>query len=179
MTRRPLLVGALVAIGLTVTDVPSPLRLAPALRLRTTLSVNGACPGVEPVSVGFATSVTYCYTVTNIGTTQTRDIVITDRRGSVRIGTLRGGQSLTLARTIPVAPDAGWLAVEPGVATATEEPVAGTAEAANTDGPTSDLSATAIAPDTLGERHAIVSEGQTALVLSGATPVPPTTLQSP
>ena len=172
MTRKPLLVGALVLLVATVTDVAPPIRLAPALRLK--VSVDGACPGVEGVGVGSATSVTYCYTVTNTGSAPARDIVITDARGTVRVGTLRGGQSRTIARTLAVTPDAGWLGAEPGVATTMDEAVAGTAEAASMDGVTPELSVTATAQD-----DPSFGESQPGLVFRGAAPAPATNLQSP
>ena len=46
-----------------------------------TVAVDGACPGDGRVRVLAATSVTYCYTVTNIGRMPAHDIVITDERG--------------------------------------------------------------------------------------------------
>ena len=172
MTRRPLLVGAIVLTVLTVTDVAPPIRLSPALRLRMTVSVNGACPGVESVGVGSATSVTYCYTVTNTGSTPARGIVLTDARGSVRVGTLRGGQSLTVARTIPLTPDVGWVAEAPDLATATHEAIGGVAEAASADAVTPELSLTATA------RDASLADGVSGAAFL-ASPAPAPTLQSP
>jgi hypothetical protein len=179
MTRKPLLAGGLVAVVLTISDIAPPIRLAPALRLRQTVAVNGACPGVGQVSVGSATSVTYCYTVTNTGSTAARDIVITDARGSVRVGTLHGGESRTVARTLAAVPDAGWVATEPSVATAADEPAMGAAEAADLDGATPEISLTTLATDAAGDRQAAVGESQPGDVVSGATPATATTLQSP
>jgi len=104
MARRPLVAGGLVLAILTLVDAPSPVRLMPGLRLRKTVSVDGACPGVDRVSVRAATSVTYCYTVTNTGSMLARDIVVTDAGRSVHIGALAGGQSRTVTRTIVVSP---------------------------------------------------------------------------
>jgi hypothetical protein len=131
MTRTPLLAGGLVLLVLTIADVPPAPRLAPALRLRRTVSVDGACPGVEGAPVRAATSVTYCYTVTNIGSTPARDVVITDAGRSVRVGRLAAGQSRTVAHSVE-APDAGSLAAASGVATEATT-LAGAAEASDAE----------------------------------------------
>lgn len=112
MTRGPRLAGALVVLLMIAVDAPRPIGLAPVLKIRKTVSVNGACPGAEQVTVRAASSVTYCYTVTNMGTGAARDIIVMDAGARVRVGALARGQSRTVARTIPapasgaVAPDA-------------------------------------------------------------------------
>ena len=68
------------------------------------MSVDGACPGAEPVGGRAATSVTYCYTVTNTGSVTARDIVVTDAGRAVRVGALARGQSRTVARTLALPP---------------------------------------------------------------------------
>ncbi|HTO10952.1 MAG TPA: hypothetical protein VMQ51_05225 [Candidatus Binatia bacterium] len=194
MRRSPLLAGGVVLVVLTVAEAPPPVRLPPALRLRTTVSVNGACPSTDQVTVLAATSVTYCYTVTNTGPSPARDIVVRDARGSVRIGALAGGQSRTVARTVVVTSDASLPVVASEVGTATEPTVAGAAEAASMDDVTpAPASATTVSSDGSAQEDVSVSDGQAAGVrapmaslatglvfLGSATPAAPaTTLQSP
>lgn len=143
MKRAPLLAGAVVLAAVTLADAPHPIPVAPALRLRRTLGVDGACPGADRVRVLAATSVTYCYTVTNTASTPARDVVITDARGSVPVGTLAGGQSRTVTRTVVMTADAGSLAVASAVESATTMPGVGVAEAACTDAVIPALSSTA------------------------------------
>jgi hypothetical protein len=132
MRRTPLATGAVVLVALTLADAPPPIRLVPALRLRTTVSVDGACPGADRVVVRAATSVTYCYSVTNTGSTPVRNVVIVNAGRSVRVGALAGGQSRTVTYTIVVTPAAGALAEAPGAGTASEQPATeGMAEAAD------------------------------------------------
>ena len=133
MTRTPLLFGGVVLVLLTLADFPRPLRLPPALKWHRSVGINGACPGDETVRVLAATSVTYCYTVTNTGRASARNIVIVDAGRSVRVGTLAGGQSRIVARTVIVTPDTGSLVMAAGEGTATAPPVTGAAEAVSAD----------------------------------------------
>ena len=129
MTRGPRLVGTMVVLLLTVVDAPRPIGLAPALKIRKFVSVNGACPGAEQVTVRAASSVTYCYTVTNTGTGPARDIIVMDAGTRVRVGALARGQSRTVARTV-TAPSTSAVASD---ATATMPPAA--EDAADTTAP--------------------------------------------
>ena len=188
MTRTPLLFGGVVLVLLTLADFPRPLRLPPALKWHRSVGINGACPGDESVRVLAATSVTYCYSVTNTGRASARNIVIIDGGRSVRVGTLAGGQSRIVARTVVVTPDAASRAMAPGEGTATAPPVAGAAEAVSADAVTPLSVATAEAADDACcvERTdaAVIESAQIAshapgLVFLGATAVPAATLQSP
>ena len=189
MTRRPLLLGGVVLVLLTLADFPRPLRLPPALRWHRSVGINGACSGDDRVRVLAATSVTYCYTVTNTGRESARDIVIVDAGRSVRVGTLAGGQSRIVTRTVVVTPDASSLAPAAGEGAATAPPAAGTAEAAGADDVTPPSVATAESAD--GACHCIeiadpgviesvqLASHAPGLVFLGATPAAATTLQSP
>ena len=179
MKRAPLLLGGVVLVLLTLADFPRPVRLPPALKWRRTVGVNGGCPGVEGVSVLAATSVTYCYTVTNTGATPARGIVFTDAGGTVRLGTLAGGQSRTIARTLVVAPDADWLAVVSSEGTAPEPPVAGSAEAASTGGVTPPPSDPDVIESASGIAGAPIAPGLVFLGSTTAAAPAGTTLQSP
>lgn len=121
MTRRPLAVGGLILVTLIVADTLPPVPLAPVLQLRKTVSVDGACPGADTVVVRAASSVTYCYTVTNTGPMEVRNIVVRDAGRSMRVGALAGGQSRTVARAAATTPEP----VTAGEASVTTEPVAG------------------------------------------------------
>jgi hypothetical protein len=166
MTRTPLLFGGVVLVLLTLADFPRPLRLPPALKWHRSVGINGACPGDETVRVLAATSVTYCYTVTNTGRASARNIVIVDAGRSVRVGTLAGGQSRVIARTVVVTPDAGSLATVPGESTAMAPPVAGAAEAVSADAVTPLSGATAEAADDDSRRV----ESPDARVIEGGAP---------
>jgi large repetitive protein len=165
MRRRPLLLGGLLLVTLTLVDVPRPIGLVPALRVRKTVSVDGACPGADRVRVLAATSVTYCYTVTNTGDTLARDIVVTDGGGSVRVGALARGQSRTVTRTVVASRGAGAPAVTAGAEATTSEPAPDTAEVTGPDAVTPVLSTATLEAPSLG--------------LLGSTPAAATTLQSP
>jgi hypothetical protein len=189
MTRRPLLFGGAVLVLLMLADFPRPLRLPPALKWHRTVGINGACSGDDRVRVLAATSVTYCYTVTNTSRESARNIVIVDAGRSVRVGTLAGGQSRIVTRTVVVTPDASSLATVTGEGTATAPPAAGAAEAASADEVTPPSVATVesadgacrcveIADPGVIESVQIVSQAP-GLVVLGATPAAATTLQSP
>jgi hypothetical protein len=188
MRRAPLVAGAVVLVALTLADAPPPVRLAPALRLRTTVSVDGACPGADRVVVRAATSVTYCYSVTNTGSAPVRNVVIVDAGRSVRVGALAGGQSRTVTNTIVVTPAAGAPAEAPG--TASEQPAAeGVAAAADVEvvAPlttvTSDegVQGVAVADAEVSERQPAAGAPviSPAPVLPGSATAPATPLQSP
>jgi hypothetical protein len=189
MTRRPLLFGGVVLVLLTLADFPRPLRLPPALKWHRTVGINGACPGDDRVRVLAATSVTYCYRVTNTGRESARDIVIVDAGRSVRVGTLAGGQSRIVTRTVVVTPDASSLATAEGEGAPTAPPVAGTAEAAGADDMTPPAVATVETADgacrcvdtaDTGVIESVqIASHAPGLVLLGATPAAATTLQSP
>jgi hypothetical protein len=189
MNRSPLLFGGVVLALLTLGDFPRPLRLPPALKWHRTVGVNGACPGDASVRVLAATSVTYCYTVTNTGRESARNIVIVDAGRSVRVGTLAGGQSRIVTRTVAGTPDAGVLATTAGDGTATTPPSAGAAEAASADDVTPPSAATPESADGACRCVEIADTGviesvQVAshapgLVFLGATPAAATTPQSP
>jgi len=193
MSRSPLLFGAVVLVLLTLADFPRPLRLPPALRWHRTVGVNGACPGGARVQVLAATSVTYCYTVTNTGRESARNIVIVDAGRSVRVGTLAGGQSRIVTRIVTRAvvgtPDAGEVATTGGDGTATTPPSAGAADAARADDVTPPPAATVDAADgacrcvDIADTGVIESEQLAShapgLVFLGATPAAAATLQSP
>ena len=205
MRRGPRLAGALAVLLLTVVDAPRPIGLGPMLMVRRTLSVNGACPGAEQLSVRAATSVTYCYTVTNTGDTPARDIVVRDGRGSVRVGALARGQSRTVARTLAAGEDADSLAATTGAAgtsqpTATEDAADGvtmvaTAGPAPSGAPCAGVEVTIVVAGTTltgcytaadaaesapeGPTTAVAPREPASLIPVGSTPAAATTLQSP
>ncbi len=74
----------------------------PALRIATSVSLDGNCPGSEVVNVLSGTSVTWCYVVTNTGDVAVNNISsLDDTFGAVpgAAFSLAPGASATLART--------------------------------------------------------------------------------
>jgi uncharacterized repeat protein (TIGR01451 family) len=82
--------GTVPATGSTVHSPQDPAVVnvvAPQVDVDVTVSVTGACPGLDSVSVPAGTAVTYCYKVTNNGDDVLSDIDVTDGSGSL-IGSL-------------------------------------------------------------------------------------------
>ncbi len=90
----------------------------PALRLSTTVSTGGACPGEEVVNVLTGTGVTWCYTVTNTGDVGVDGISATDDQIGEIPGTafaLDPGESFTLSRGDSASADAVAVAFAAGL----------------------------------------------------------------
>lgn len=84
----------------------------PMLRIVTTASTNGSCPGSDPLSIDLSTNptITYCYVVTNYGTEDATTATLTDDNatsgdatddlsGTVPGGSYPAGQTTTITRT--------------------------------------------------------------------------------
>ncbi len=96
------------------------------LAIATTVSTNGSCPGQEVVNVPAGENLTWCYTVTNIGTSTVNNITVTDDiYGAVTgsIATLAPGASYTLSRADISSTDLVLTAVANGTSAQTGAPV--------------------------------------------------------
>lgn len=91
------------------------------LTLDKTISLNGSCPGSDPVDVPPNTGVTYCYTVTNnTGTTYGSHTLIDSQLGSISVPSCTLPPAGTCSATAPatitmsVANTATWTAMTSG-----------------------------------------------------------------
>jgi uncharacterized repeat protein (TIGR01451 family) len=97
--------------------------VTPALTIQKTASTNGACPGVELVTVTSGTPVAYCYVVTNSGDTAVSGITILDNGVPLSVPDLAPGQSGSASRSITATADEDTAAIASGTATVTGTPV--------------------------------------------------------
>ncbi|MFT3765576.1 MAG: DUF11 domain-containing protein [Minicystis sp.] len=95
----------------------------PSISIAKTASTDGACPGVESVTVLEGTPVTYCYAVTNTGDTAIERIDVVDNGVTLLIGDLAPGQTGHGSRDIAASGDETTPALSNGTVTATQTPV--------------------------------------------------------
>jgi uncharacterized repeat protein (TIGR01451 family) len=96
----------------------------PSLSIAKTVSLSGACPGVELVKVLPGTTATYCYAVTNTGDTTIGDVSVADTGVNLPVGTLASGQTTIVSTTITAGQsDLDTFATASGTDTATWTPV--------------------------------------------------------
>jgi uncharacterized repeat protein (TIGR01451 family) len=128
--------GTTTATGTAVSSAPDSAAVdvvAPALAIQKTVSVGGACPGAESVTVLAGVQVTYCYAVTNTGDTPVGDVVIADDGQTLSIGNLGAGQSGGGTIVVTAVADTAATATASGLATATGTPVASPPDGAAID----------------------------------------------
>ncbi|MEP7122963.1 MAG: DUF11 domain-containing protein [Byssovorax sp.] len=128
--------GTATATGTPVASAPDPASVdvvAPALSIQKTVSVGGACPGTESVTVLGGAQVTYCYAVTNTGDTAIGNVVVNDNGQTVSIGNLGAGQSGGGTAVVTAVADANTPATASGTTTATGTPVSSAPDGAAID----------------------------------------------
>ena len=128
--------GTTTVTGTSVSSAPDSAAvdvIAPALAIQKTVSVGGACPGTESVTVLSGVQVTYCYAVTNTGDTPVGNVVITDDGQTIAIGTLGVGQSGGGTVVVTSVADTSTLATASGSTTATGTSVSSAPDGAAID----------------------------------------------
>ncbi len=117
--------GTVTATGTSVASPPDDASVkvvTPALAISPTVSLNGACPGVDVVNVLAGTAVTICYAVTNTGDTPVDAITVNDSHYGVIPGApfdLAPGQTVTIELNAPANNDVSLLASATGTVPAT------------------------------------------------------------
>jgi uncharacterized repeat protein (TIGR01451 family) len=128
--------GTTTATGTSVASAPDSAAVdvvSPALAIQKTVSVGGACPGVESVTVLAGVHVTYCYAVTNTGDTAVGNVVVSDDGQTISIGNLGVGQSGGGTLVVTSVADASTPATASGTTTATGTPVSSPPDGAAID----------------------------------------------
>jgi uncharacterized repeat protein (TIGR01451 family) len=128
--------GTTTATATPVTSAPDSASvdvIAPALAIQKTVSVGGACPGTESVTVLAGVHVTYCYAVTNTGDTAVANVVVTDDGQTISIGNLGAGQSGGGTLVVTSVADASTAATASGTTTATGTPISSAPDGAAID----------------------------------------------
>jgi uncharacterized repeat protein (TIGR01451 family) len=93
------------------------------LAIQKTVSLSGACPGVELITVLPGTAATYCYLVTNSGDTAVTAVQVDDNGAVVPGGNLAAGQSVIVSRAVTVSGHEDTFAVAAGTNPYTGQPV--------------------------------------------------------